>query len=137
PDFPAAIGQRGITYGAMDQPSRAIQDFDLEIKLDPAKSGGYANRGTAYAQLGQVQRAIEDFDEAIKLDPSDEDNFANRGFAYASLGQFDRAIADFDQALNLKPDFAEVAAVRCRALRDAGRQPDDKCPPSDQAGSAH
>lgn len=137
PDFAAAISQRGTIYGEMDEPARAVQDFDLAIKLDPTKAGGFANRGVAHAKLGQLQLAIEDFSQAIKLEPDNAVDFENRGNAYATIGQFDRAIQDYDQALKLEPALTEARSMRCHALIDAGRKPDESCPVSAQTEPAH
>jgi len=60
---------------------RAIQDFDLAIKLNPNYPDALNNRGLAHISQGQYDRAIQDFDQVLKLDPKDADAIRNRAMA--------------------------------------------------------
>jgi len=63
---------RGTAYAKMGQYDRAIDDFDMAIKLNPRDASAYYyyNRRLAYEKLGR-EKAIADFQEAIELRPGD------------------------------------------------------------------
>jgi len=75
---------RGFSYSILAQYQRAIQDFDLAIRLDPHVADVYMNRGFSYYSLRQYQRAIQDYDEAIQLDTQLAEAYVNRGAAWCS-----------------------------------------------------
>jgi tetratricopeptide (TPR) repeat protein len=104
-----AVWIRGKAYTKKGQYDRAIQDYDLAIKLDATYGGAFGDRGFAYANKGQYDRAIQDYDQAIKLAPDYAEAFYNRGNAYSAKGQYDRAIRDYDQAIKLDPDKSRRA----------------------------
>ena len=93
-----AYNNRGIAYGTLDQPQRAIQDFDKAFKLDPTYVYAYYTRGLPRYQLGQYEQAIQDYDEAIGLDPTYVYAYYNRGLAHQLLGNSTEAKRDLQKA---------------------------------------
>jgi tetratricopeptide (TPR) repeat protein len=49
--------------------SKAIEDFNEAIRLDPAYAVAWNNRGEVYKLIGQNDKAIRDLTEAIRLAP--------------------------------------------------------------------
>jgi tetratricopeptide (TPR) repeat protein len=45
--------------------SKALEDFDRSITLDPSFSVAFLGRGETYVIMGEYARAIDDFGEAI------------------------------------------------------------------------
>lgn len=119
-DAAAAFYNRGIAYRNQGKLDRAIEDYDLALRLWPAFADAWNDRGVAYRQRGDHARAIADFDEAIRLKPDHVAAWFNRGGAWASLGRFDRAIADFDRVLALQPGDSDALLARGQVRRAAG-----------------
>ena len=80
-----AHNNRGNAYSVKGDYDRAIQDYDVAIRLDPTYPKPFNNRGLAYQKKGDYDRAIKDFDEAIKLDPKYGYAFANRADTYQKM----------------------------------------------------
>jgi tetratricopeptide (TPR) repeat protein len=116
-----ALHNRGLAYTDTGEYDRAIEDFDLAIKINPNNASAFSGRGRGFAIKGQYDRAIEDYDQAIKLDPKESRVFQNRGIAYGRKGEHNRAIEDFDQAIKLKPDYAAAFAERGAAYNEKGQ----------------
>ena len=47
--------------------TRALEDFNQTIILDPTDVAAYNSRGIVYAALNQLEQAREDFNQAITL----------------------------------------------------------------------
>ena len=105
--------------------SKAIEDFDKAIELDPYYSLAYYNRGLCYQEQLQYQRAIEDWDKVIELDPNDPyyayQAYYNRGICYRLMGQDQRAIEDWDKVIGLDPNCPEAYDDRGRSYQDLGQ----------------
>jgi tetratricopeptide (TPR) repeat protein/S1-C subfamily serine protease len=95
---------RGITYNALQEYSKAIADYDKAIVIDPENTNAYNNRGATYAGLKEYPKAITDYDKAIAINPGFAEAYNNRGLIYAALGEYPKAITDFNYAIanNLK-----------------------------------
>jgi tetratricopeptide (TPR) repeat protein len=119
-DTGTAFYNRGIAYRNQGRLDRAIEDYDLALRLRPDFADAWNERGVAYRQKGDMPRALEDFNEAIRLKPDHAVAFFNRGAVWADLGQFDRAIADFDRTLDLQPGDPDSLFGRGMARRGKG-----------------
>ena len=69
PKYAAAYYNRGLSYYALRQHGRAIQDFDKAIELDPKDAKAYYNKACAYALMGDPAKACDWLSQAIDLDP--------------------------------------------------------------------
>ena len=105
-DLISAHFNRGSAYAELDNPDRAIEDFDQAINLDPENAEAHEGRGFAYLDLDLPEQALGDFDEAIRLDPGFAHAHGGRGVAHERLGQMDEAMAAYDQAIRLDPERA-------------------------------
>lgn len=65
---PDAYYQRGLTYQALDQPQRAIADYDAAITHDPGAPGIYLARAKAKRDLGDMAGARKDQETAESLE---------------------------------------------------------------------
>ena len=96
--------ERGLTYIAMFEFRRAINDFDEAVKIDSTNSELFFNRGYSYSALDDYDKAIIDYSTAIILDSSNAKVFVNRGDLWSRAGQQRLAIFDFTKAITLNPD---------------------------------
>lgn len=101
-----AYTNRGFAYASSRDYTRAIEDYNQAIDLNPAYAPIYNNRGNAYGALGDNASAIKDYDQAIAIDPRYAQAFGNRGITYQAIGDVDRAVEDFSQAIRLAPKYA-------------------------------
>ncbi len=106
----------------MDEPDRAVADFDQSIKLDAEERARLFQSRPGAARQGRGRarhRRLHAGDPAST--PRTRRPIYNRGLAYRARGDLDRALADFDQAIQHRRQ------ERCRLLR--ARQ----CPPTRSA----
>jgi tetratricopeptide (TPR) repeat protein len=92
---------RGVAYQRLNQPRKAIEDFNRAVQLFPEGASAYNNRGTVLLGLGLPGEAVKDFDRALTLAPGFVAAYNNRANARASLGDTDSAISDFSKAIQL------------------------------------
>lgn len=98
-----AYTNRGNAFRELGQSERALEDFNMAIRLEPREYLAYNNRGTLFMERGDYEKAIEDYTAAISL----KENFAsalnNRGYVFQQIGMTDRAIEDYTAAITQEP----------------------------------
>jgi tetratricopeptide (TPR) repeat protein len=111
PTFDSAYVNRGVAHYKLRRDyDRAIADYTLAIRLNPANSNAVRYRGNLYFEKGDYDLAIDDLTTAINLRPSSEiaaQVYNTRGSAYFRKGDYDRALADYDQAIRLDPKYTD------------------------------
>jgi Flp pilus assembly protein TadD len=115
-----AYYNRGLTFGIMDRPDKAIEDYDKAISLDPDFHDAYMNRGAMYAVMGRFDKAIEDYNQVIALNSSNYEAYSARGAAFEQIDQVERAIKDYSQAIALNPTYYEAYIKRGILLGKTG-----------------
>jgi tetratricopeptide (TPR) repeat protein len=99
---------------------RAIEDFNLAIRLEPDSAQSYRERGIVYADKGDLEQAIADLDQSILLEPDVVLAHNARGNIHRRMREYDLAIVDYDNAIRLAPDFARAYMNRAGTYRDKG-----------------
>ena len=134
----ALIGRAGA-YDRKDMIDRAIDDYSIALRLDPAQADIYNARGELWRRKGDRPRALADFGAALKLNPDQPAARSN----YKSLAQelerlgallavnnrpsFNCATASrpVERAICANPELVnldrQINAVNTRVVRDAGR----------------
>ncbi|WP_414569172.1 tetratricopeptide repeat protein [Nostoc sp. CCY 9925] len=107
-----ALGWRGETYRSMKLYTKALQDFDRAIELDPKYVWAFIERGITYRLMKQYTQALQQFNRAIELDTKDTWAMANRGQTYRLMEQYTQALQDFNRAIELDPKDAWAVAHR-------------------------
>jgi len=103
---------RGLTLIQLNDPQRAIEDFNRAIGLSSDEGWIYGLRGFAYTLIGDIQTAVEDFNHALKLDPDEGWIYMGRGLATTAIGETQQAIKDLERAVELEPNDAGIYASR-------------------------
>jgi len=101
PNYPKALGNRGVARARIEDYIGALDDYDRAIALDPDLSQVHYNRGLVHLNLEKYEAAIADFDAALALEPDFAQAVGNRGFARAELEDYTGAIADLQEASEL------------------------------------
>jgi tetratricopeptide (TPR) repeat protein len=102
----AWLTSSGEVYAAKQDYDKAIDDYDVAIRLDPKSAMTFDYRGRAYAAKQDYDRATADYKEAIRLDPWYVNNtFIITSWAYVAKQDYDRAIAAYNEAIRLDPNL--------------------------------
>jgi tetratricopeptide (TPR) repeat protein len=99
---------------------RAIAEYSIAIKVDPARLECYVKRGLSWMQKGEYDRAIADFNRALKIDIDHAPAYLNRGIVLAASGDHQAAIDDFESAMSLSPTDAASLLGRGLSLAKIG-----------------
>lgn len=120
PYSPWAHNSMGSVYLQEGNINKAIDEFNLALKINPDLAEAYNNRGRAYQDSGDINQAILDYTRAININPDFVEAYNNRGIAYKKKNEFDKAISDYNRALKLNPNLAEVYYNRGNAWQKKG-----------------
>ncbi|MCC7085685.1 MAG: tetratricopeptide repeat protein [Pirellulales bacterium] len=85
PRFALAYTNRGLAYLQLDEPEKAVLDFDQAIRHDRRNPVHYYRRGIAQARLDHTDAALASYNEAIRLDPNYADAVRNRNLLQGSV----------------------------------------------------
>ena len=110
--------------------TRAIQDMDAVIQLQPENAKYLNTRGYFHLLLQNNDAAMQDFNQAIALDPKYAQPLNNRGLVRISQGgfhkqsgelekvdgEFAKAVHEFDAALRIDPKYVDAHNNRGFAL---------------------
>jgi tetratricopeptide (TPR) repeat protein len=112
---------------AIEYYKKAIDDYNVAIKLDPDRYRYYLDRVNAYLSVGDrgngnadLSGAINRLTEKINANPSDYELRVARGSAYHGLGDLKPAFADLNEAIRLEPELALAYLWRGRCFEDNG-----------------
>lgn len=111
----ASYKVRGDAYYALRQFPKAVENYDIVLKMVPKDGATYRSRADSYYAMEKFTEAIKNYDKALALSP-DADTYINRADAYFSLNDIKRAIPDYDAAIKLNPDQQNYYLRRGDAL---------------------
>jgi Tfp pilus assembly protein PilF len=98
----------GKAYRSQGLFSKAIEQYNISLRLNPYDLATYNNLGNAYASLGQLDTAIHYLQTAIKFESNLKDTHYNLGHVYQLQGLMDKAIKEYKIAISLNPFFAKA-----------------------------
>ena len=105
-DFSLGRMQLGDHYMRLDQPFKAITEYEMAIQMDELLSIAYSNLATAYNMVGNDSLALITLDRLVELEPEYARGFYLRGLLKYELGDTDGAINDLSISTRLDPgDF--------------------------------
>jgi tetratricopeptide (TPR) repeat protein len=114
---PVPYINRGIALASTRQYVRALEDFNVAIRINPHEALAYYNRGNVHYDLSHYGKAVADYGRAIKLDPENALFYYNRALAYDRSGKPKNAIQDLKRAIEINPEFAVAEAHLARLIR--------------------
>ena len=100
---------RGRLHSTMDQPEKAIADFNAVLSITNY-ARAYHERGWAHFKLGHFKDSVADFDQFLKLQPELEPEHWQRGIAYYYAGEYERGRKQFEAHQKVNPRDVENAA---------------------------
>jgi tetratricopeptide (TPR) repeat protein len=107
---------RGLCLVDLNQPARAMADFEQVTKAAPKNAGGYASfawviMARLNVALGNPDAALANLRQAIDLDPNRAGLHIELGNAWDAKGEEARALAEFDEAIKLDANNATGFAL--------------------------
>ena len=138
-----SLNKRGCIYVRMNQPARAIADFDAAtnasplIPSDQLYPSAFTNRGIALMMLGRDDEALSDFRRSISIRLAYPENpispyykkwrigmasaYGGMGHVYHRQGEANQSLVAYDQAIRYNPDDPIGHIGRGLALVGTGR----------------
>jgi tetratricopeptide (TPR) repeat protein len=120
PNSGAAQAYLGYALFASGDVNRAIQHYEIAIRLKPDFSEPYNNLGVALASQGRHREALPVYLEAIRLRPRWALPRANLSITLSALGGFEDARVEAERAINLDPGSAKAYHALGCALGNLG-----------------
>jgi len=105
-EAPAFYYARGMLLYFREKYSKAIEDFNRVIEIDPNYNpfNVYLNRGVTLLELLEFDEAKENLDKAITFGKERASAYHSRGRVYYKMEDYEKAVSDFNTALELNPD---------------------------------
>ena len=85
--------------------SKAIEEYNLSLKLDPNYGDALNRIAYMYADMDDFERAIAYFKKYASVSPGDANPFDSMGEIYFRMGNLEEALAKYKEALEVRPDF--------------------------------
>lgn len=120
PDGALPHNNLGSAYRDRGMLDRAIEQYQIAMKLEPYSPDAYNNLGVAYRDKGMLDKAMEQFQIALRLRPDYAEGRNNLGTVYWDKGMPDKALEQYRIALSIKPDYAKAHNNLGMAYRSMG-----------------
>lgn len=96
----------GFAYSSLGQYTKAIESYQLAIRINPEHSRAWYNLGIAYGFSGLHAKSLESYQQAIRFNSDNSSAWYNLGIAYNDSGQYSKAIESYQQAIRINPEKA-------------------------------
>ena len=116
--LPSLYADRGFAYINLDQPEKAIADYDLSISMDKnIACTVHQLRAEACLAMNDFAKVLTSYDAMIECQPNDKFLHYSRGFYRMETQDYDGAVADFQEAVNRNTDSnIKIAALNSSSL---------------------
>jgi len=108
----AIYAWRADAYIHKGELSKAMDDANEAIRLNPHSYDAYLQRGIVYRRTGNLDKAISDFDTVIRLNPSSSLGYQGRAVVYNYKGDYQRSIRESTEAIRRNPRDARLYVNR-------------------------
>jgi tetratricopeptide (TPR) repeat protein len=117
---PWALAEKAYCYLRINENSKALEEAEKAILLDPEDSSGLRRRARAHQKLGHHKSAIEDFSSFLENFPEHGERawaYAARSHSLLELDDCSMAISDASACLELESTGTTAAwALRIRSI---------------------
>ena len=107
-DVPA-LNALGLCCNRLEQPERAIAQFDALLAIDPGFAPAHANRASALESLGLLEEARLGHMRALKLQPENLVALAGLASIHSRRGQHQEARQLAQAVLRLEPQYPDAS----------------------------
>ncbi len=97
---------RGNMWRLLEEPNRALENYEQALNSDPAFAAAYFGRGQLFADQGEDRRAINDFTAALEHTSGDMriDIHSHLGWSYLHLRENQQALEHFSAVIESQRD---------------------------------
>ena len=113
-----AYYNRGVAYNEKGQIDRAIENYNITLRLDPSSADAYNNRGYAYFQQEDYDKALQDYNSAIEIKPDNVLFYNNRSMLLLHLQEWENAKSDLTKLKNMGQDINVLFRNACTSIAD-------------------
>lgn len=96
----------------INQPEKALENYNTVISLAPNMARPYISRGKIYFDRGEFDKSIADYSKSIELEPNNINALTNRAAAYGMKQEWETALSDLNKALELEPSHTNALSNR-------------------------
>ncbi|HEY6456267.1 MAG TPA: tetratricopeptide repeat protein [Steroidobacteraceae bacterium] len=120
-----AYVDRGGAYSRLQQPERALADFDAALKIDSNNLDALLGRANAHYARKELDASLNDYTRVIGADPKNAVAYFKRGNIHLDSLEFAQACSDYTASLKLDPNQPvtlynkAIAETRLGRLQDA------------------
>ncbi len=107
-NYPKAIVARGGIYYEVKDFSKAMNDAQTVISIEPNNARAYFLMGNCLNDLNQLDKALESYSKAIEIKSNEPVFFLNRAIVFGKLQHYDNSLNDLEAALRIDPQYAEA-----------------------------
>ena len=100
-DFPLGRLQLGDYYFKQQNLQKAINEYEMALKMDSLLTPVYTNLATAYSTIGQNQLALTTLTTLLKIEPEFGRAYYLQGLLLYEMGQANKAIESLRKAIRL------------------------------------
>jgi tetratricopeptide (TPR) repeat protein len=97
------LAKSGQARGDAAAESEALQEFGLELQIDPTNADAAYEIGEVMRKAGRIDKAIESFRRAVNAYPAFEEALVGLGRALVAAGDAANALAPLQKAVTLNP----------------------------------
>ena len=103
---------------------KALELFDIAIRLDPTCEFAYGDKALIYDRMGRLDDSLRMNLEALKINSKNPITWHNRGLTMYQKNAFIEAIECFDKCILLKEDYSKAWYNKGRCLEMLGKTDD-------------
>jgi tetratricopeptide (TPR) repeat protein len=115
---------RANLYVQLDQPEKALADFNAALAIDPKNIKALIGRADENYGARHLAASLADYTRVIEAQPKNAEVFFKRGSVYFDLGDFAAAYRDYSASLVLAPKQPDVLRNRALAAERMGSNKD-------------
>jgi predicted O-linked N-acetylglucosamine transferase (SPINDLY family) len=102
----------GIIFSMQGLHEKAIEAYDLALKINSEDVEVLVNKGSACNDMGDYFSALLVLDYAIQIQSNIPEAWSNKGIALNHLRLFQEAVIAYNEAIRLKPNYFEALSNR-------------------------
>lgn len=103
PQHFAALDNRGLSYLALKDYGRAIEDFSSAIRVNKSSSMSYVYRALAYEGKNNLPSAKKDYEDAMFYDVKNLEAYYGLNMLYVGNKEYERSLKLLEKATALDP----------------------------------
>lgn len=96
-----AYAMRALGYSLRAEYDKAINDYDVAIRIVPDFAVALNNRAWAYFRSGRGPRGMADVEKSLRLNPLSEHSWDTRAHIRQMMGNFTGAFEDYEKAVRI------------------------------------